>query len=101
MTHPTTIEASEFRGLDRSAQGDATSVIERSLTPGLLEDIEDAVVAESALWEPARPMLRVHFYDGSGFWLCTKRLSTCASPGGHHGAPASLHSQRTPTRTCR
>jgi len=39
-----------------------------------------------------RHMLRVLFYDGSGFWLCTKRLSSgCFSawPTGDGSAPCS------------
>ena len=37
-------------------------------------------------------MLRVLFYDGSGFWLCTKRLSKgcfCAWPTGDGTSPCS------------
>ena len=33
-----------------------------------------------------RHMLRVLYYDGSGFWLCTKRLSRAAFA---HGPPAT------------
>lgn len=39
-----------------------------------------------------RQMLRLLFYDGSGFWLCTKRLSTgrfTAWPKGDGSQPCS------------
>jgi len=40
----------------------------------------------------ARDMLRVLFYDGSGFWLCTKRLSKgrfSSWPAGDGTSPCS------------
>jgi transposase len=45
-----------------------------------------------AFLNKGRQMLRLLFYDGSGFWLCTKRLSKgrfSAWPAGDGTAPCS------------